>query len=90
MDIVVVGGDNINTIAEKLCDKGFEIVKHINGRKNNHGCFRLPVHTDLVLVFIDFVSHKLCEHIKRESKKNGVKVLYSKRSWTSVISVLNE
>ena len=88
MRILIVGGDNINMINFHLCEKGFSIVKHISGRKNNHKCAEIPVNIDIVIIFIDYVNHKLSEHIKRETKKLGIKTIYSKRAWSSVESIL--
>ncbi|MEQ8156473.1 MAG: DUF2325 domain-containing protein [Clostridiaceae bacterium] len=89
MGVVIVGGDNIEMINCHLCKKGFCIVKHISGRKNNHKHIEIPRKADLVIIFIDFVNHKLCEHIKKESKRLGIKTIYSKRAWSSVESLLS-
>lgn len=88
MGIMIVGGDNIKMINCHLCNKGFCVIKHISGRKNNHKCIDIPQNTELVIVFIDFVNHKLCEHIKKESKKLGIKTIYSKRAWSSIENLL--
>lgn len=90
MGIVIVGGDNIETINCNLYKNGFFVIKHISGRKKNHKCVEIPKNTDLVLVFIDYVNHKLCEHIKKESKKMGIKTVYSKRAWSYIENLLCE
>ena len=86
--IVVVGGDKFEAINCNLCDKGFCIIKHINGRKKTHQLEEIPKSTDLILVFTDFVNHNLCYHIKKESKRLGIRTLYSKRSWSCLQSLL--
>lgn len=88
MRIMIVGGDNINMINCHLCKKGFCIVKHLSGRKSNHKCAEIPVNIDIVIIFIDYVNHKLSEHIKKEAKKLGIKTIYSKRACSSVESIL--
>lgn len=88
MGILVVGGDNIDEINYHLYEKGFFIVKHISGRKNSHKHVEIPKDAELVLVLVDFVNHKLCQHIKKESKKLGIKTLYTKRSWSYVENLL--
>lgn len=85
---MIVGGDNINMINYHLCQNGFSIVKHISGRKNNHKCAEIPVNIDIVIILIDYVNHKLSEHIKKEAKKLGIKTVFSKRTWSNVESVL--
>ncbi|MDR3593409.1 DUF2325 domain-containing protein [Clostridium sp.] len=88
MRIMIVGGDNINMINFHLYEKGFNIVKHISGRKNNHKCAEIPINIDIVIILIDYVNHKLSEHIKKEAKKLGIKTVYSKRAWSNVERVL--
>lgn len=89
MGIMIVGGDNIEMINCHLCEKGFCIVKHVSGRKKNHNCAEIPVNTDVVIILLDYVSHKLAEHIKKEAKKLGIKTIYSKRAWSSIESLLS-
>lgn len=88
MNIMVVGGDNIKMIDFHLLEKGFYIVKHLSGRKNNHKCAEIPINIDVVIIFTDYVNHKLSEHIKKRAKKLGIKTVYSKRAWTNVERVL--
>jgi hypothetical protein len=88
MCVVVVGGDNIEQINCNLCKNGFCVIKHISGRKNSHKHAEIPKDTDLVLILVDYVNHKLCEHIKRETKRLGVRTVYSKRAWSCVESSL--
>ncbi|GIM27628.1 dihydroorotate dehydrogenase [Clostridium polyendosporum] len=90
MCITIVGGDNIAKINGNLYKNGFFVIKHISGRKKSHKCVEIPKNTDIVLVFIDYVNHKLCEHIKRESKKMGIKAVYSKRAWSYIETLLCE
>lgn len=90
MCIMIIGGDNISKINCNICKKGFCVIKHISGRKKSHKCVQIPKNIDLVLVLTDYVSHSLCEHIKKESKKFGIKAIYSKRSWSSIENLLLE
>lgn len=88
MRILIVGGDNINMINFHLCEKGFSVVKHISGRKNNHKSAEIPINIDIIIIFIDYVNHKLSEHIKKEAKRLGIKTVYSKRAWSNIERVL--
>lgn len=89
MGIFIVGGDNIENINCNLCKNGYCVIKHISGRKGSHKCTGIPKNTDLVLVLIDYVNHKLCEHIKKESKKLGIRTVFAKNGWRNVESLLN-
>nr|WP_326493185.1 DUF2325 domain-containing protein [Clostridium estertheticum] len=44
----------------------------------------IPKDIDLILVLTDFVSHGVSNHIKKESKRLGIKTIYSKCSWSCV------
>jgi hypothetical protein len=89
MNITIFGGDNIERINCSLCQRGFCIIKHISGRKSNHKCVQIPQNSDLVVVFIDYINHSLCGHIKKEAQKLGIKTIFSKRSWSSLQSLIS-
>jgi hypothetical protein len=84
MSILVIGGDNLESIAHKLSENGFTDIQHISGRKPGDRKIKLSCETDLVLVLVDFIGHTLMNNIKKESKKYGVKITFSKRSWTHI------
>lgn len=86
MSILVIGGDKLGNITQKLSENGFSDIQHISGRKSGDKKIKIPCETDLVLVLIDFIGHALMNNIKKESKKYGVKITFSKRSWTHIES----
>lgn len=90
MGILLVGGDKIDKIAEKLIGCGFQDIAHISGRKNGDKRLKIPAKTDLVLVLVDFVSHDVAEIMKEQSKKYAVKIAFSKRSWTHMEKTVHE
>lgn len=81
MSVLVIGGDRICNIKEKLRQIGFDKIEHVTGRKKNDRKVRISEKTDLVLVLIDYVGHNVTEVVKDESKRCDVKVMFSKRSW---------
>ncbi len=82
MSILVVGGDKLGSITQKLSETGFSEIQHISGRKYGDRKTKIPFNADIVLVLTDFIEHALMRNIKKESKKSGVKLIFSKRSWT--------
>lgn len=90
MSILLVGGDRLGGITEKLVKSGFENIDHISGRKNSDKKIKIPEKTDLVLVLVDYVGHNLSEFVKKESKRTGIKVAFSKRSWIYMEKVIQE
>ncbi|MBW9154087.1 DUF2325 domain-containing protein [Clostridium estertheticum] len=81
MSILVIGGDNLGNITEKLKLNGFKDIEHITGRKKDAKNFKIPGHIDLVMVLVDFVGHQLTKIVKEESRRSDVKIAFSKRSW---------
>ena len=90
MSILIVGGDNIEIINCNLCKNGYCIAKHISGRKSKHKCMDIPKNIDLILVLTDYVNHSVSNRVKKESKRLGIKTIYSKRAWACVESSLLE
>lgn len=86
MSLVVVGGDNLGLISDKLKDHGFEVVKHISGRKIRDVI--LPEKADAILLLTDYVNHSLATALKYEAKKKGMKAIFAKRSWSHIYSEL--
>lgn len=90
MSILVIGGDSLGNITEKLIKNGFGDIEHITGRKNDSKKFKIAGRPDLVMVLVDFVSHKLSTIVKEESRRADVKIAFSKRSWTHMEKKIQE
>ena len=88
MSVLLIGGDRIGSITQKLRERGFDDIQHVTGRKHGNRKIKISANTDLVLVLVDFVEHNLVEIVKKESKKVGVRVEFSRRSWISMESNL--
>jgi hypothetical protein len=90
MSILLVGGDRLGNITQKLQENGFRDIQHISGRKNGDRKIKISEKTDLVLVLVDYVEHQLTEIIKKESKRCGVKIAFSRRSWVCMENNIQE
>ncbi|UNC93084.1 DUF2325 domain-containing protein [Candidatus Contubernalis alkaliaceticus] len=84
MSIVVVGGDHLGSIPDKLRQKGFTEIQHYQGRKVLKFKDKISCSTDLILVLTDYVGTDLAKVVKAEAKKNKLKVIFSRRSWASI------
>lgn len=82
MSVLVIGGDRLGNITHKLSEYGFSDIHHVTGRKAGDRRLIVPENTDLIVVLTDFVEHQLTEVIKKESKRKGVQITFSKRSWS--------
>lgn len=90
MSILVVGGDRLGNIKDKLNQKGFDEIGHVTGRKKGDRKIKIPQNTDLVLILTDFIGHNMAEIIKEESRKNNVSVIFSRRSWACMHKNIEE
>lgn len=90
MSILLVGGDKLGNITEKLMENGFNDIEHVTGRKSGARKIKVSPKTDLVLVLIDYVGHTLAENMKEESKRSDVKIAFTKRSWIHMEKTIKE
>lgn len=81
MAVLVVGADRLGNICDKLHSEGIDEIIHWKGRC--HSCDKacaIPRNVEMVIVIYDFINHCFMEHIKKQAKKRGVPVIYSKRA----------
>lgn len=90
MSVLVVGGDKLGNIKENLRTNGFNRIEHITGRRNSDRRLKIPDNMDLVVILTDFINHKVAEIVKAKSKKQNVKVLFSKRSWVYMEDIIKD
>lgn len=89
MSVLVVGGDKLGNIEGKLAQNGFSDIFHITGRKRGDRKFKIPNEIDLVLVLVDYIEHPLMNIIKKETRKQGIKLVFSKRAWSHIENKIN-
>jgi hypothetical protein len=82
--VLVIGGDRVGAIESMLQEKGFRHVYHVSGRKKSDVKAIIPSDTELILVFINFVSHSLCKNIKKLAKQKQVPIVFCRRSCDAV------
>lgn len=89
-NLLIVGADHLGNITKKLKMHGFNNVMHISGRKVNMVKREIPEGIDAVFVITDFINHNLAKVIKQKAKEQSVPTYYVKRSWCSIMKVLEE
>ncbi len=90
MSILVVGGDFLGNIPKRLEESGFDCIQHCKGRKKLDIFQQVGENIDLVLVLTDFVGTDLSRKIKKEAKKHGVNVAFSRRAWSCIHDTLKK
>ena len=84
MSVLVIGGDNINSVKSVLSDLGVKNITHWDGRKN-HGCNKtIPEDTDYVLMLTTFLNHNMMKKYKKIAKKGNIALVCAKKSVGSV------
>lgn len=80
MAVLIVGGDNIESIKDELHAHGIRKITHWNGRKHGDKNNVIPHNVKLVVVLVNFVNHSLSCKVKKEAKRLDLRVIYSKNS----------
>lgn len=93
LNVMIVGGDYIGKIEENLRGMGYVCVKHVTGR--SRGDLRVVqnayyIGIRILIVFTDFVSHKLAKEIKKIGKERGMVMVFCKRSWSCLDARMRE
>lgn len=84
MTAMVIGGDHLGSIGDRLKDQGFEEIKHLTGRKNSPVTDMISEKLDLVLVLTDYVGTDLSRVVKNEAKKRSVPLIFARRNWSCI------
>ncbi|WP_214658955.1 DUF2325 domain-containing protein [Candidatus Formimonas warabiya] len=80
MVVLIVGADRLGNICEKLREEGAQDIIHWSGRCKSCTKKCIPAHVQKIIVFCDFINHPLMGNIKKQAKKYGIPVIYSKRA----------
>lgn len=84
MTALIIGADNLGGIPDFCQSKGFDEIIHWKGRKKGTRNKDIPQDIDLIICLYDFLEHRLTNKIKKNSKKNKIPCLFSKRSVTDL------
>jgi len=84
MTALIIGGGNLWNIPWKLNKKEYDRIERIDGRKGWDRRAGIPSQVekaDLVIVFVDFLSHSIARSTKEKLGSLKANAIYSKRSW---------
>ncbi len=80
MNALLIGADRLGNIPSLLTSHGIADYTHWDGRKKGMRKMKIPTDTDLVIIFTDFIEHRLTERIKSESKQMNIPCIFSRRA----------
>ena len=80
MNALLIGADRLGNIPNLLMEKGIHDYTHWDGRKKGMRKMKIPKDVDMIIVFIDFIEHRLTEKIKEIAKEEDIPCIFSKRA----------
>lgn len=80
MSVLIVGGDYIEAIAGYLRKLGADEILHRSCRKESEAAQPLPRRLDAILMLTSYLGHASMQRIRGEARRNGVPVIYARRS----------
>lgn len=87
--ILIVGGDHLGNIKEKLEHLGYQKILHIKGRRDSDVRLHIPKEVKMILVLTDYVNHNLAKNIKLRAKERELPIVFSRRAWSDIHSLIN-
>jgi len=82
MNAMLVGADTLGNIPDVLDRFGITIQRHLSGRNSAHQrkLDKLPVGTELLILFTDFLGHNVMRHFRALASQENVRFIACRRS----------
>jgi hypothetical protein len=90
MSVLIIGADRIASLVPKMEAMGVSDITHWDTRRYKASRNVIPARTELVIFFIDFLHHSVADKLKKQVKRSGLPVIYSRRSWSDVAAALEQ
>ncbi|MGB3365893.1 MAG: DUF2325 domain-containing protein [Acidaminobacteraceae bacterium] len=89
MNALLIGADRLGKIPALLNEKGIDEFTHWDGRKKGMRNMTVPSNIDMIIVFIDFIEHRLTEKIKEVAKEESIPCIFSRRAVSDLSTKLD-
>ena len=81
MSILLIGGDKVTTIKNRLNELGVSKINHWDARKKSSACKKaIPHDTQCVIMLTSYLNHNAMKHFKSEAKKKQIPLICAKSS----------
>ncbi len=90
MSVLIIGADRIASLVPKMEAMGVSDITYWDARRYKASRNIIPAQTDLVIFFTDYLHHSVAEKLKKQVKRCGLPVIYSRRSWSDVAPALQK
>lgn len=81
--IIIVGGDSVEAIKQRMSTEEPKIIEHWSGRRPRDLQRALPKDTEAVVVILDRISHALARKVRLEAGRRGLPISFMGRKWSS-------
>lgn len=75
--VLIVGGDQIDSIKEVFGSYGIEHINHWSGRKAGDSNKVIPQNTKVIVLITKWINHSITYKLKRNAVRRGIKVIYT-------------
>jgi len=90
MTVLIVGGDYIASLKQKITAHGYARIEHWNGRKKGFNKRALPGRTELVVIIYDYVSHNLANSVKDQASRIGIPMIFCRHAMHEIDAIFDE
>ncbi len=80
MSVLIVGGDQVESLKRQVIAHGHSHVEHWSGRKKGFLKRSLSSNTQLIVMVCDYVSHSLAISLKNKASRKGIPLIYCRHS----------
>lgn len=80
MSVLIVGGDQVESLKRQVVAQGYTEVEHWHGRKKGFVKRTFSNHTRLIIMVCDYVNHSLAISLKNQANRKGIPLIYCRHS----------
>lgn len=80
MQVLIVGGDRVESVKRQIIAQGYDHIEHWSGRKKGFLNRSLSSRTRLIVMIYDYVSHSLAITLKNKAHRQGIPIVYCRHS----------
>lgn len=80
MIVLIVGGDQVESLKRQVIAQGYTEVEHWNGRKKGFLKRTFSNHTRLIVMVCDYINHGLAISLRNKASRKGIPLIYCRHS----------
>lgn len=80
MSVLIVGGDQVESLKRQVIAQGYSQIEHWSGRKKGFLKRTLSSNTRLIVMVCDYVNHSLAVSLKNKANRKGIPLIFCRHS----------